>query len=286
MTTADEYVDFAVREACGVSPAYERLSLAVSRDDEVLALLDMLPPAKRQPNLLFGVVRLLGGPAEDAAEFRSFFSDLSPMGDAALRRTLRRNLPRPVSDTFAVFDTRPMAVGSVAQVHRAVLPGGDVVAVKVVKRGVRERLEASSWLLGKVLATVHAVAAPVRQYDLPGHFAELRPGRNFMASLLEQRVAEILGVPAQELIVVDADIHDPASDITVIVENVPGRPSVSTDQRAALRALDLPVDALLFARRRIIPRTTSGKKRYHECRRRLAGQDLTVSHTVRLAGKA
>jgi hypothetical protein len=33
------------------------------------------------------------------------------------------------------------------------------VAVKVVKRGVRERLEASSWLLGKVLATVHAVAA-------------------------------------------------------------------------------------------------------------------------------
>src|SRR5262249_13771617 len=61
----------------------------------------------------------------------------------------------------------------------------------------------------------------------------IRHGRNFMASLLEQRVAEILGVPAQELIVVDADIHDPASDITVIVENVPGRPSVSTDQRAA-----------------------------------------------------
>ena len=56
MTIAAVYAEFAAREARGVSPAYERLSLAVSRDDEVLALLGTLPPAKRQPNLLFGVV--------------------------------------------------------------------------------------------------------------------------------------------------------------------------------------------------------------------------------------
>lgn len=62
MTTAAVYAEFAARETRGVSPAYERLSLAVSRDDEVLALLGRLPPAKRQPNLLFGVVRFLGGP--------------------------------------------------------------------------------------------------------------------------------------------------------------------------------------------------------------------------------
>src|SRR5258706_8889 len=64
MTIAANYAEFAAREARGVSPAYERLSLAVSRDDEVLALLGTLPPAKRQPNLLFGVVRFLGGPVE------------------------------------------------------------------------------------------------------------------------------------------------------------------------------------------------------------------------------
>ncbi len=72
MSTADEYRDFAVREARGVSPAYERLSLLVSGDDELLALVDRLPPAKRQPNLLFGVVRLLGGPVEDPAAFRAY----------------------------------------------------------------------------------------------------------------------------------------------------------------------------------------------------------------------
>jgi hypothetical protein len=85
------------------------------------------------------------------------------------------------------------------------------------------------------------------------------------------------------LIAVDADIYDPASEITVIVENRGAPPAISADQHAALRTLDLPVDVLHFARKRVIPRTTSGKKKYHECRRLLADQGLSVNHTLRLA---
>jgi hypothetical protein len=72
MTTALWYEQFAAGEARGVSPAYERLADAVSRDDELLGLLDRLPEGKRQPNLLFGVVRWLGGPVGDPAEFRAY----------------------------------------------------------------------------------------------------------------------------------------------------------------------------------------------------------------------
>ncbi|MFG2055071.1 DUF2332 domain-containing protein [Micromonospora sp. NPDC048930] len=72
MTTAERYATFAVREARGVSPAYERLSLAVSCDGELLALIDGLPPARRQPNLLFAVVRLLGGPVEAPTAFHDY----------------------------------------------------------------------------------------------------------------------------------------------------------------------------------------------------------------------
>ncbi|AVT37555.1 DUF2332 domain-containing protein [Plantactinospora sp. BB1] len=72
MTIAARYVEFGTRETRGVSPAYERLALAVSRDDELLALIGTLPPAKQQPNLLFGVVRLLGGPVEDPAAFHDY----------------------------------------------------------------------------------------------------------------------------------------------------------------------------------------------------------------------
>ena len=72
VTTADQYAEFGSREARGVSPSYERLALAVARDDELLTRIETLPPAKRQPNLLFGAVRLLGGPVEDPAAFRGF----------------------------------------------------------------------------------------------------------------------------------------------------------------------------------------------------------------------
>ncbi|MET9023455.1 DUF2332 domain-containing protein [Actinopolymorpha sp. NPDC004070] len=85
MTTAQKYADFAAREARGVSPAYERLSLAVSGDDEVLALLDELPAPKRQPNLLFGVVRFLGGPVEDPAEFHNYTTANWPRIEAQMR---------------------------------------------------------------------------------------------------------------------------------------------------------------------------------------------------------
>ena len=72
VTTADEYADFAARDARGVSPTYDRLASAVSRDGELLALLDTLPRPKRQPNLLFGVVRFLGGPVDDPAAFHDY----------------------------------------------------------------------------------------------------------------------------------------------------------------------------------------------------------------------
>ncbi|GAB3847064.1 DUF2332 domain-containing protein [Micromonospora andamanensis] len=72
MTIAQRYVWFAEREARGVSPSYERLAHAVSRDEELLSLLNTLPEAKQQPNLLFGVVRLLGGPVDEPAAFRDY----------------------------------------------------------------------------------------------------------------------------------------------------------------------------------------------------------------------
>jgi hypothetical protein len=85
VTIAMKHAEFAAREARGVSPAYERLSLAVSRDEEVLALLGTLPPAKQQPNLLFGTVRFLGGPVDDPVAFHDFTVANWPTIEAELR---------------------------------------------------------------------------------------------------------------------------------------------------------------------------------------------------------
>ncbi|MEE6263005.1 DUF2332 domain-containing protein [Plantactinospora sonchi] len=85
MTIATRYAEFAAREARGVSPLYERLSSAVSGDDTLLALLGTLPPAKRQPNLLFGVVRLLGGPVDEPDAFHDFTIGNWPAIEAEIR---------------------------------------------------------------------------------------------------------------------------------------------------------------------------------------------------------
>jgi hypothetical protein len=76
-----------------MSQIYERLSLAISGDETVLALLEAVPAPKRQPNLLLGVVRLLGGPVDDPAAFH----ERRPRGRAG-----------PASASPALFETVAM----------------------------------------------------------------------------------------------------------------------------------------------------------------------------------
>jgi hypothetical protein len=72
VTTAERYVKFAATEARGRSPLYERLSLDVANDDEILAVLERVPEPKRQPNLLFASTRYLGWSGADFQSLRTF----------------------------------------------------------------------------------------------------------------------------------------------------------------------------------------------------------------------
>jgi hypothetical protein len=88
-TTAELFRNAAEREFSGRSASYARLALAVAEDESLLCRLDALPVAKRQPQLLFGAVRLLGGPVTDVGAFRVWtlrhWSDVS--GVMRARRT-------------------------------------------------------------------------------------------------------------------------------------------------------------------------------------------------------
>lgn len=73
--TSVRYRSFAEVETRGYSPLYDAWCMGVSGDGELLALLDTLPPARRQPVLFLGAARFVGVPLGDYAAFRSFVLD-------------------------------------------------------------------------------------------------------------------------------------------------------------------------------------------------------------------
>jgi hypothetical protein len=58
--TAETYRDFGDRQAAGSSATFAEWALGVCDDPDVLALVDDLPPGKRQPNLVFAAARWHG----------------------------------------------------------------------------------------------------------------------------------------------------------------------------------------------------------------------------------
>ena len=59
---AEEYVRFA-DDAAATSPTFEAWARGVAADPEVLAWISLLPPVKRQPNIVFAAARWHGVPA-------------------------------------------------------------------------------------------------------------------------------------------------------------------------------------------------------------------------------
>ena len=93
--TKQMYEGFALREAAGHSPTYERLALAVAAHDGLLERLGTLAEGKRQPNLLFACTRALGGPVDAPEPFTTWacahWDELAPLMRTRLTQT---NEPR------------------------------------------------------------------------------------------------------------------------------------------------------------------------------------------------
>jgi len=97
MTTAtsERYEAFAVREAAGQSAVYERLARAVADSADLIRCLDRLPGGKRQPNLLFAAVRVLGGPVDAPEPFEEWvLGHWDDVADTMRSRLTQTNEPR------------------------------------------------------------------------------------------------------------------------------------------------------------------------------------------------
>jgi hypothetical protein len=107
-STAEKYRAFAEVEAHGLSPTYDMLALGVADDPEVVALIDELPVAKRQVNLVFSSARLLSAPMSGYGEFRDWFVRNWPqVRQIALTHATQTNEPRRAAVLLPVLATLP-----------------------------------------------------------------------------------------------------------------------------------------------------------------------------------
>lgn len=79
-------------------------------------------------------------------ELGRLFDDVAPVPTAAIRRIVEQELGAPVRLLFREFDDLPLATASLAQVHSAVLPGGESAVVKVLKPRIEQTLRMDAML--------------------------------------------------------------------------------------------------------------------------------------------
>ncbi len=80
-------------------------------------------------------------------------SKVAPMDIATVREQIEKYLGKPVEELYASFDVKPLGSASIAQVHRATLFDGTVVAVKVRRPGIVDTVARDFALIEKVLDT-------------------------------------------------------------------------------------------------------------------------------------
>jgi ubiquinone biosynthesis protein len=86
-------------------------------------------------------------PPDIITELRGLQDDVRPFPFELAKETIEGDLDQPLERLFLEFEEVPMAAASIGQVHRAVLPNGHRVAVKVQRPGAPRQIEADLSLL-------------------------------------------------------------------------------------------------------------------------------------------
>ncbi len=105
-------------------------------------------------------------PADLADELAKLQDRVPPFPVDEAKDIIARAYGRPAEEVFERFDDEPLAAASIAQVHTARLRSGEEVVVKVVRPGVRARIE-------RDLEVMYVLAQLARDYSREGY--RLRP---------------------------------------------------------------------------------------------------------------
>ena len=104
-------------------------------------------------------------PPEWTTELAQLHSNVAPLPYEAIAATIERALGAAPSDVFLDIEREPSGSASIAQVHRARLPDGRPVVLKVRRPDIEAKLEADLRLLSHVAQLVESELAEARRYQ-------------------------------------------------------------------------------------------------------------------------
>ena len=96
-------------------------------------------------------------PMEYCEALGSLRTSARPLDFSEVRAQVEGELGKPLEELFASFDEEPLGSASIAQVHRAELPTGEVVAVKVQRPGIVETVTNDLAIMERIVEILDAV---------------------------------------------------------------------------------------------------------------------------------
>jgi predicted unusual protein kinase regulating ubiquinone biosynthesis (AarF/ABC1/UbiB family) len=105
-------------------------------------------------------------PEEIAGELAGLQDEVPPAPPEAIRAQVEREYGRPLERTFEAFEPHPVGAASLAQVHRARMPGGREVVVKVLRPGIEVLVETDLQAVDLALGWLRLWKLVARRVDL------------------------------------------------------------------------------------------------------------------------
>ena len=106
-------------------------------------------------------------------ELRRLQDHAAPFPADQARAEVERGLGRPIDTVFATFSDAPLAAASMAQVHRATLPGGETVIVKIRRPRILAEIDRDMRALTRIIRLAERLLPRLRRYQPTGMVAEI-----------------------------------------------------------------------------------------------------------------
>lgn len=115
-------------------------------------------------------------PPDWLAELQKLQSDAAPFPYDQAREIIIKELGRPPEELFATFEEEPFAAASTAQVHRATLHDGTLVAVKVQRPNIVAKTKADLGVMQELARQLARRVEIARKLDVEGILREFAAG--------------------------------------------------------------------------------------------------------------